>query len=144
MTGGGRRGGRSRGITYRCGHSGLPWPAPWSASRCRPAHHNSIPPSTRATSSWPDEDVRMRGVEVAEKARIQDGGARNPGAVLRAIPLPLHEVLHPSPSPSYSQDTGNSVGWPSIDDPGSRVSWNIYTYATFLNTYSQVLYISGQ
>ncbi|MED6238243.1 hypothetical protein ATANTOWER_014409 [Ataeniobius toweri] len=73
-------------------------------------------PSTAATRR--PRRSSLGGQEVPDQGEVDDEGPRNPGAVLRTVPLPIKEVL-PSTSPlPGGHNAVNRVDRVTLEVPG--------------------------
>lgn len=60
------------------------------------AYPDSTPTSMRA--SWRSARfIRMSLMEILDEPRVHNEGARDPGPLLRAVTLPVHQILESSP-----------------------------------------------
>lgn len=79
-----------------------------------------VPDSTSPSTSASWRFTRLGRVVTVERPKqflVEDILARDPGALLRAVALPLHQVL-PSSAPSMDvQDPLDHVGGRAVDEP---------------------------
>ena len=78
----------------------------------------TVPPPSTDASGRPTRTVRMGTIEVPKKGRVQDELSGDPRPLLRAVSLPVHQVLVPPAPSSDIQDPGYSVGRMIVDEPG--------------------------
>lgn len=62
----------------------------------------------------------MALVELCDQGVVHDETGRDPSALLRAIAFPVNEVLEPSTSATYAQETAHREHFTSINNPGRR------------------------
>ncbi|MEQ2290560.1 hypothetical protein AMECASPLE_004360 [Ameca splendens] len=75
-------------------------------------------PSTAATRR--PRRSSLGGQEVPDQGGVDDEGPRNPGTVLRTVPLPIEEVLPSTPPPPGGHNVVNGVHRVTLEVPGER------------------------
>ena len=93
------------------------WPLDGGSGPRSRARRDSTPPSTDASRRTPNVR-RMVPVEVLDERGIQDIPPRNPGTLLRTVPLPVDEILVTPAAASYVHKATDRPRRVVVDDPG--------------------------
>ena len=83
-------------------------------SSCRTTQSRGTAPRVR---SGPVQSAEM---EISDDVGVQDVGSRDPTALLWVVPLPVHQVLEPTPTTSGVQEGPDGKGEAPIDVQGRR------------------------
>ena len=76
-------------------------------------------------ATWrPTRFVRVPVVKVTQEIRVQNQGARDPGAFLGTVPLPVYQVLVTSTPPADIKNLLDCECWETINQAG-RGRWRI-------------------
>ncbi|MED6240680.1 hypothetical protein ATANTOWER_025800 [Ataeniobius toweri] len=75
-------------------------------------------PDPDTTSPWRPRRSSLGGQEIPDQGGINNEGPRNPGAVLRAVPLPIDEVLTSTSPPPGGHNAANGVDRVTPEVPG--------------------------
>ncbi len=78
------------------------------------------PPPLGTAPDVPSRTPRSPGTEFPDQAAVQDVLGRNPGAFLRPVTLPVHQILQGVLDPSRVQYPADCEGWLAVNDPGGR------------------------
>ena len=68
--------------------------------------------------------VRQGSVEVRDKAGVHDEASWDPGALLRTVPLPVHQILNPTSNAAGAKEAQDSVYRAAVDELRGRRRWN--------------------
>ena len=77
--------------------------------------------------------VRMGPVEVREETEVHDEASRDPGALLRTVPLPVHQILDPTYTAAGVEETPDSKHRTSVDELRGRRGRNGRSQRTLLD-----------
>ena len=75
--------------------------------------------------------VRMGSVEVRDKTGVHDEASWDPGALLRAVPLPVHQILGPTSTAAGAEETPDSEQRTSVNELRGRRGRNGRTLSSF-------------
>ena len=78
------------------------------------------PPPPRDGSGRPLRRFRKPTVEVSDQRGVENVPTRNPAALLRSIPLPVHEVLTAPAPATHLQQAPDGVGGMTIKEARRR------------------------
>ena len=64
--------------------------------------------------------VRLGSVEVRDKAGVHDEASWDPGALLRTVPLPVHQILDPTSTAAGAEETPDGEHRTPVDELRGR------------------------
>ena len=79
--------------------------------------------------------VRVGPLEVRDETGVHDEGSRDPGELLRTVPLPIHQILDPMSTAAGAEETPDSKHRTSVGELRGRRGRNRMSQRTFLDRF---------